>query len=234
MTASVPQDMPALPQLNRSRLTMGQQVAEVLRWRIIDGSMPGGPRLTEDKIATDMGLSRGPVREALRELEKEGLVAVEPYRGAVVLEISREELANILIPTRWILEKHAVATFVSDITEGELESLRLIIDKMRLVASQETTTSRRELVELDISFHRYIIDRSNLIHTRQLWQVIQPRIQAGFYRLGLQHRSLMDIATEHEVLLDALGSRDVDVALAELDRHVRVSALELLGRESGE
>jgi DNA-binding GntR family transcriptional regulator len=212
---------------------MGQEVAEVLRWRIIDGSMPSGTRLTEEKISIDMGLSRGPVREALRELEKEGLVAVEAYRGAVVLEISRDELANILIPTRWILEKHAVTTFVPGVTEEELAALRLITEQMRTVAMQDTTSARRELVELDISYHRYVIDRSNLVHTKQLWQVILPRIRAGFYRLGLQHHALLDIAVEHEVLLQALGTRDVEVALKELDHHVRGSALELLARESG-
>ena len=156
------------------------------------------------------------------------------YRGAVVLEISKDELANILIPTRWILEKHAVTTFVPGVTDEELAGLKVIARQMREVALQDTPDSRRLLVELDISYHRYIIERSNLVHTMQLWQVIQPRIRAGFYRMGLQHESLVDIAVEHEVLIEALGTRDVAVALRELDNHVRVSALELLARESND
>ena len=83
---------------------MRSEITEALRMRIIDGTLSPGIRISEDWVASEMGVSRGPVREAIRELENEGLLVVLPYRGTFVSEISTSELRNTLIPIRLILE----------------------------------------------------------------------------------------------------------------------------------
>src|SRR5262245_65562586 len=82
----------------------GQQVVEILRSAIIMGSYEPGERLIEATLSTELGTSRGPVREALRQLENEGLVMSFPYRGAVVLGVSDDEVKEVLIPIRIPLE----------------------------------------------------------------------------------------------------------------------------------
>ena len=75
----------------------GQQVVEILRSAIIMGNYEPGERLIEATLSTELGTSRGPVREALKQLENEGLVMSFPYRGAVVLGVSEEEIQQVLI-----------------------------------------------------------------------------------------------------------------------------------------
>lgn len=220
------------PRLDRGRLTISSEVTEALRWRIIDGTLPAGTRLGEERISKDMGISRGPVREALRELEKEGLIAVEAYRGAVVVGIAESELRSVLIPVRWILEKSAVKAAMPRMTEEDFGALELISSEMREVggAGSGSGTTLRQLVELDVAFHRHIVERSNEYHTMQLWLAIQPRIRMGFYHLGSRHHHSSTIAEEHEELLAALRTRDLQVVLDALDAHAMTSPLELLDR----
>src|SRR5262249_61047177 len=82
-----------------------ERVIETLREEIMLGKLVDGERLIEDQIARRLETSRGPVREALRQLEHEGLVVSFPYRGAVVAGVSDEEVQHVLIPIRLTLER---------------------------------------------------------------------------------------------------------------------------------
>ena len=77
-----------LPVLNRRQSTMRSGITEALRIRIIDGTFAPGMRISEDFVAGEMGVSRGPVREAIQELESEGLLIVHPYRGTFINSLS--------------------------------------------------------------------------------------------------------------------------------------------------
>ena len=90
----------------------GQQVVEALRNEIIAGHFEPGERLIEATLSQELGTSRGPVREALRQLENEGLVMSVPYKGAVVLGVSDEEVQEVLIPIRLVLERYSFARAV--------------------------------------------------------------------------------------------------------------------------
>ena len=219
-----------LSRLSRGRLTIASEVTDALRLRIIEGTLPPGTRLGEEKISREMEISRGPVREALRELEKEGIISVEPYRGAVVIGISEAELRSVLIPVRWILEKSAVEQAIRKMSDEDFESLAAITRKMREVADSGSETTLRDLVELDVTFHRIVVEFSGGYHTKQLWLAIQPRIRMGFYQLGSRHYHSSEIVQEHEELLAALRTRDLAVVLDALDAHAMTSPLELLAR----
>ena len=84
-----------------------ERVLEALREAIVVGRYEDGDRLIEDRIARELSTSRGPVREALRQLEHEGLVVSLPYRATEVLGISQEEIAEVLVPIRLTLETFA-------------------------------------------------------------------------------------------------------------------------------
>lgn len=221
------------PRLERARFTISKEVTDILRWRIIDGSIPPGSRLTEESISTDMGISRGPVREALRDIENEGLVTVEPYKGAVVVELSSRELTEVLMPVRWILEEHAMRVLLAKLDEATVDRLEALVEAMRRAAEDHGEGQIRELVELDIRFHRAIFEASGEFHTEQLWLVIQPRIRVGFYQLSLEQPTPMEIADEHAALLDVMKTRDVDATLAVLRDHVVDQPSRLLEKSIG-
>lgn len=214
----------------RDRKTISQEVAEVLRWRIIQGEIAPGDRVAEEKVARELGVSRGPVREALRELERDGLLVVEPYKGAVVLEISADDLRGVLLPVRHVLEQWAVEHALDALTEDDYAELGDIVERMRTAVDTGGEGLLRELVELDVAFHAYIIEMFGGAHAKQMWASIAPRVLAGFYRLGSLHSHPSTIVTEHEELLEALRTRDLAVAREALSEHVIVSTIRLLDR----
>lgn len=219
-----------LPILNRRQSTMRSGITEALRIRIIDGTFAPGMRISEDFVAGEMGVSRGPVREAIQELESEGLLIVHPYRGTFVNEISTTELRNTLIPIRLILEQQACAVALPKMTEENFQVLAQIVDQMRVAAKKKDLNTLVKLVELDVQYHQYIVNLSEQYHVIQLWNNIQPRIRVGFYRLGLRHNDFQEITAEHDKLLEALRSKNPKVVFPALEHHICTDQFRLLDR----
>jgi DNA-binding GntR family transcriptional regulator len=209
---------------------MRSGITEALRMRIIDGTFSPGIRISEDFVAGEMGVSRGPVREAIRELENEGLLIVLPYRGTFVNEISTSELRNTLIPIRLILEQQACAVSLKNMGEVDFQFLSEIVEKMRAAAKEKNLDT---LVDLDIQYHQYLMDLSKQYHAIQLWNTIQPRIRVGFYRLGLRHSDYQEITAEHENLLEALRSKNPKIVFPALEHHICTDQFRLLDRIEG-
>ena len=196
----------------------GQQVVEILRSAIIMGSYEPGERLIEATLSTELGTSRGPVREALRQLENEGLVMSFPYRGAVVLGVSDEEVQEVLIPIRLTLERYSFMHALDRITEEEFAELGKQVWLMEQAAAADDLARH---VEADLRFHEIVISASGQTHTVQIWRTIWPRIRAYFFRYG-RGQNLKRMVDEHRDLLAALQTRDPDVMLAQLEKHIAV------------
>ena len=201
-------------------LPMAQQIAESLRTSIIAGRYGPGERLIETTLSTELGTSRGPVREALRQLENEGLVMSFPYRGAVVLGVSDEEVQEVLIPIRLTLERYSFARALDKLTDDDFAELG---KQIWLMDEAGKANDLIKLVEADLCFHEIVIKASGQLHTMQIWRTIWPRIRGYFYRYE-RSRSFQETVEDHRVLLAALQSRDPSVALAQLERHIAVPA----------
>src|SRR5262245_43722442 len=107
----------------KKRSPRREQVTDYLREAITIGRLADGDRLIEDRIARELNTSRGPVREALRQLEHEGLVVSYPYRGAVVLGVSEEEIQHVLIPIRLTLERFSFTKALEQMDEADFAEL---------------------------------------------------------------------------------------------------------------
>ena len=196
----------------------GQQVVEILRSAIITGDYEPGERLIEATLSTELGTSRGPVREALRQLENEGLVVSVPYRGAVVLGVSDEEVQEVLIPIRLTLERYSFAHALERMTDADFAELGKQVWLMEQAAAADDLP---RLVEADLRFHDIVISSSGQTHTVQIWRTIWPRIRAYFYRYG-RGKDLATMVEEHRELLAALQTRDLALMRAQLDLHIAV------------
>src|SRR3954466_16410023 len=108
--------------------TISSAVAEELRRRIVDGEFKSGFQLRQDALATEFGVSRIPVREALMQLEAEGLVKILPHRGAVVSELSIEEVQE-LFELRALLEPRLLKASAKHLTEADYERLSHILQE---------------------------------------------------------------------------------------------------------
>ena len=198
----------------------GQQVIETLRTAIISGRFEPGDRLIESALSAELGTSRGPVREALRQLENEGLVMSFPYRGAVVLGVSDEEVQEVLIPIRLTLERYSWAHALEQLTDDDFAELG---KQIWLMEQAGKANDLIKLVEADLGFHEIVISASGQQHTVQIWRTIWPRIRAYFYRYE-RFRSFEETVEEHRELLAALQTRDPATVLAQLERHIDVPA----------
>jgi DNA-binding GntR family transcriptional regulator len=197
-----------------------EQVVEALREAIIAGTLEDGERLIEDKIARELKTSRGPVREALRQLEHEGFVVSYPYRGAVVMGVSDEEVREVLVPVRLVLERFSFPKAAELMTDDDFAELAKEVWQM---AEAGRTNDLARSVEADMRFHELMLDRANQPHTAQVWHSIAPRIRAYFYRYG--RSAVLDrIAFEHGELLTAMQSRDADTIVAALEAHIAVGS----------
>ena len=196
----------------------GQQVIEILRTAIISGRFEPGERLIESALSMEFGTSRGPVREALRQLENEGLVMSFPYRGAVVLGVSDEEVHEVLIPIRLTLERYSFAQALDKLTDDDFAELG---KQIWLLEQAGKANDLIRLVEADLCFHEIVILASGQLHTMQIWRTIEPRIRAYFYRYE-RFRSFEETVEEHRLLLAALQTRDPAIVLAQLERHIDV------------
>ena len=215
-----PQDSPSAPRAPapRKAAPRGQQVVEALRSAIVAGRYEPGERLIETSLSEELGTSRGPVREALRQLENEGLVMSFPYRGAVVLGVSDEEVQEVLIPIRLTLERYSFMHALDRLTEEEFAELGKQVWLMEQAALADDLAKH---VEADLGFHEIVISASGQTHTVQIWRTIWPRIRAYFFRYG-RGQDLKRMVEEHRDLLAALQTRDPDVMMAQLEKHIAV------------
>lgn len=194
-------------------------LARALRDAIVRGELKPGERIVERDISARTGISRGPLREALRQLEQEGLVVSVPYQGTYVAGISQREIDEMLLPIRLVLERFAFRAAPEALGEDDYAGLEALVDEMRRAAASGDLAA---LVETDLRFHELVVARAGHQCLR-VWRSIAPRVGAYFSRDGARHESLDEVVQEHVDLLAAMRSGDPDAILDELDRHILIT-----------
>lgn len=190
-----------------------------LRERIASGDLAAGDRLVERDLSASYGISRGPVREAIMVLEQEGLVVSHPYRGAVVVDVSQEEIAEILVPVRTVIEKVAFRAAARAQDPALLDALDRTVAAMERAADP---LDARRLADLDLEFHEAVIAAASHTQSLQIWRLIQPRVRAYFVRDAPHHEDPHAVVEQHRELLDALRSGDPGRAERAIEAHVSV------------
>lgn len=183
------------------------------------GEYPPGARLLESELAHRFGVSRTPVREALRRLESQGVVTHEPRKGAVVAALDYDQLGE-LYAVREVMEGFAARLAARHASGPEI---RLLYD---MLAEDEALTDPKALAQANKRFHRQLHLSS---HNRYLIETLDP-VRRSLSLLGDTTFSAPERVTtsgaEHRLIIDAVAARDGDAAEAAARRHI-VSAYEL-------
>ena len=217
------------------RRVLRQDILLGLRSGILNGEIAPGTRLLEIPLATELGVSRGPVREALRQLEQEGLVEFFPHRGAVVVGVADSELETIYA-IRSLLEERAFAKACRVIDDGELATLADMVEKM-IEASEAGDVAA--VTEHDMHFHGRVVELSGFSYLRRLWASIDGVVrlraasEAGRPELadaGSARAWLSEPSIEHRDLIEALRSRRPATAAKAARAHI-TRALERVHEE---
>ena len=193
--------------------------------RIIDGRYLPGTRLKEEALAEEFHLSRTPVREVLRQLEKDGLVQLVPHRGAVVVSFTADDIEDIY-EIRRTLELLALDISASSMSLQKLGELRSLI--------QDSANSNDYLrhAEVDAIFHDYIIKSGKRRYLTSMLEQMLRLIQR-FRELGFKDKNVRkNTIKEHLDIIDELYVRDIASAKKILSEHIQHSKTRALAQLS--
>ena len=197
-------------------LPLRDVVFTTLRQAIITGEFAPGERLMEVSLAKQLGVSRTPVREAIRKLELEGLVIMVPRKGAQVAHITEKSLRDVL-EVRKSLEKLAVELACERMTEEDMKEMNRAEEAFS-AAVHEGDALR--IAETDEQFHDVIYNSTGNTKLVQLLNNLREQM----YRYRLEHikdeKSRLSLLEEHQRMMTALRSRDVELAKKAAGEHI--------------
>lgn len=199
---------------------LSEEAYQALRDAILHGRLRPGERIVEAEVSRQMAISRGPIREAIRKLERDGLVEYLPRRGAVVAKLTRDDLRDAY-NLRAHLEAYAVRLAVEHITPDGVAALEASLEAMRRCAARDDLDG---LITADVAFHGHICRISGSKRAYRLWDSLNPHSWMLFSIVRITSLTLPQIAERHLPILDAIKARDADRA----EHEVRYHATELL------
>lgn len=202
-------------QRHRERRVLRDEIRDQLIEDILNGRLSPGERIVETRIAQQFGVSQAPVREALRDLDLLGFVVSSPFRGAIVRQISVEDLVQ-LYPIRAVLEGVAAREAATRIQPSGLRKLQKLLATMRTAAARGDTRSE---VEADFAFHLTIVEASGNRMLQQVWDRMRLATTT-FLTVSKSHRTLSEIAERHAAVIEALRAQDPAAAEQAMRRHI--------------
>jgi DNA-binding GntR family transcriptional regulator len=211
-------------------LTLWQRVYDHLRTEILEGRLEPGAELIEVALAEQLGVSRGPLREAIGRLAAEGLVTVSPRRGAVVRSLSKEEFLE-LYQVREALERMAVQLAVPRLNDEQFDELAALNEEMEAHARRDEVES---FFEANLAFHARLLEASGNGKLEELYRQLLG--QLGRYRLRslMLRGNLKRSVAEHKAILRAARRGDAERAAQLMAEHIRVPQRRAMALEEAE
>lgn len=200
------------------RSSLAEEVAKKLRLEILTGNIKPGERILEQAISAMMKTSRGPVRDALIQLEHEGLILREPNRGATVVSMTEDDVEEVhslrlaleLLALRYVMERARAIDIVR--LQGVVESLR---------ACLSGNFSLQEAVDLDLQFHEELVVAARNNRLLSMWQSIKPQIWFLIYsRNAFALKSFQEAIGTHEDLLESIRRKDFEKCKCIIQEHL--------------
>jgi DNA-binding GntR family transcriptional regulator len=198
-----------------SRKMLSEQIKDYIVDAILNGKLKAGDRIVESALASQLGVSQAPVREAIRELIAMGFLETEPYKGTSVRTFTSQDLHDVYT-VRAALEALAGRMAATRITDENLIELRTIMDEMLEAARQNDL---HLMVQKNNLFHNTILEISGNHLLYKLYQTLQFAQWTIFttmtIRLGLEF-----LAYRHEALLDAFATHTPEVVADAMRKHI--------------
>lgn len=193
-----------------------EMVYEELKMQILTGVIVPGTRMMEVELAEEMGVSRTPIREAIRKLEKEGLVTIEPRRGAYASQISTEDMIEIL-EVRQNMEGLAAFFAASRMQPEQMRELKEVSAKYNKAVADRDMES---MIKHDTRFHRIIVESCNNKILVQMIEQLQELVLRFRYIYYDDFKRAENMPEEHYMILSAIERNDADAARAAADLHI--------------
>jgi DNA-binding GntR family transcriptional regulator len=197
-----------------------QQIADALMRAILDGDIRPGEALVEMDIATRLGVSRAPVREALQLLAHTSLVVTAPYRGTTVRPLSRTDVEEVY-SLRTIHETFALRRAMALDAAATAAELRAVSDDMAGIAASGDWAN---LAVADARFHETLIRHAQHDLLLQVWRDIHLRVRQIMALRNRQNVDSMEVFYRHLPIVEAMEAGDVEAAVGRLEAHIASAA----------
>ncbi|MEU4396110.1 GntR family transcriptional regulator [Kribbella sp. NPDC023855] len=207
------------------KIPAAERVYAYVKAAILDRVYPGNELLTEGELATAVGVSRTPVREALLRLEESGLVKLYPKKGALVLPVLAQEVNDVL-EARELIETHAAAK-VWPRRKQLAEKLVPLVQEMR---KHRKAGDAKSFLEADRAFHEAIVGAAGNQILAKLYNSLRDRqVRMGVPGIEMQPARMDKSIAAHQEMIDALGSNSVKRFRELVIDHIHVAATDLRG-----
>ena len=203
----------------QKRATLTNRALKEIRDAIRTGKLKPGDRLIEMQLAEEMQISRFPIREALRYLEKEGLVETKPFKGTHVARFTEQDMEE-LYSLRSSLEELAVRILIKNLDEKKIKKLETIIQTMQK-ASQ--TGNLDQMISEDLRFHQTICELSGHRKLLEVWRTLESQLQVfltiekDFFETAYQYVST------HDPIMEAIKHRNIKRAEKAIREHLELA-----------
>jgi len=204
--------------------TRTQLVVETLREKILSGEIKAGEPLRQAALAEELNVSRIPVREALLQLEAEGLVSFEPHKGATATELNADQVEE-LFDLRAMLECDLLASSLPLLSEEKLAQATDILSKLDRALGKENAANTWS--ELNSSYHNCLYSAANRPQTQDLVNTLNKNADRYIRMHLLWAGGISKAGPEHNQLLAYCKAGDVDKAVAILKQHILSSRDEI-------
>ena len=196
-----------------------QEVAEQLRQRIFNRELEPGSWIDELKLAKDYGISRTPLREALKVLAAEGLVTMKVRRGAYVTEVSAQDLAEVYHVLA-LLESDAAGLVATQASDAELAELQVLHADLTHAANQDAA-GRVQFFAINEQFHMRLLEFARNRWSKQLSTDLRKVMKLNRQHSLLKQGRIQESLIEHDILMRALAARDASAATQAMLLHFR-------------
>ncbi len=208
-------DSTSLGQIKNKSLR--ERILDTLRGAILSGELKPGQTLVETELASQLGVSRAPLREAIHILNSEGLLETVPYHGTTVKPLTKTDIEE-LYSLRSALESFAVQRILEqDDYQERVAQLHDIYDEMLIAAREDNI---RGVNMLDRRFHDQLIELSGHSLLANMWNTVAMRVQQVMSLRNRRNSDISQVAYNHLPVINAMEANDMDTALEAIKQHV--------------
>jgi DNA-binding GntR family transcriptional regulator len=197
--------------------TRTQLVVETLREKILNGAIKAGQPLRQAALAEELNVSRIPVREALLQLEAEGLVSFEPHKGATATELTVNQVDE-LFELRAMLEADLLAASIPHLTDEKLQEATDLLDKLNHSLGKENSANTWS--ELNSNYHNCLYSGATRPQTQDLVNTLNKNADRYIRMHLLWAGGISKAESEHNELLALCKNKDIDKAVAVMKQHI--------------
>ncbi|MGO2111734.1 MAG: GntR family transcriptional regulator [Pseudoclavibacter sp.] len=213
------------PVLRLTRTSTVHLIAVELRKAIFTGALSVGAQLGEVELAAQLGVSRGPLREAAQRLVQEGLLTSTPGRGLQVTRISAEEVGDVY-EARLAIEGQAVERIIRDRRTSAIDTIERAFEDLVSASGHDVA---REIGDADLAFHQTLVDAAGSPHLSRLMATLALETRIATFSLPDGYSVRRTVSTSYRALLVALRTSDVWGARQALDEQFRAAVARLRG-----